>query len=215
MKEKIIISDFDGTITKKDTLYHFFKEHASNGWMTVEKLWKERKIGSKECLIREFELVENLSEKLIDKFIDTLELDCYFKDFIKISKEKNVDFIIVSDGIDYFINRVLEKNNIKNLKIISNTGKFYDDGFEITCPFEFSGCKVNSGTCKCKVVENLRDEYKELIYIGDGTSDFCVAENVGINKLFAKDSLFDFCTNKKIDCVKYNTFKDIANIIFQ
>ncbi len=214
MKEKIIISDFDGTITKKDTLYHFFKEYASDGWMTVEKLWKERKIGSKECLIREFELVENLSVELIEEFIATLELDGYFKDFIELTNKNDVDFIIVSDGIDYFINRVLEKNNIKNLKIISNIGKFSKNSFEITCPMEYKGCKVNSGTCKCKVIENLKKNYKELIYIGDGTSDFCVAENVKLNKLFVKDSLLEFCIDKNIKHTKYNTFKDIADIIF-
>ena len=214
MKEKIIISDFDGTITKKDTLYYFFKENASDDWTTVEELWKSRKIGSKECLIREFNLVKNLSENLIDKFIQTLELSEYFKEFIKLANKNKVDFVIVSDGIDYFINKVLKVNKIENVKLIANHAEFRGNDFIITCPYGSSECKVNSGTCKCKIINDYKKDYKEIVYIGDGTSDFCVADNIKTDKLFAKDGLSDYCEKKNIDHIKFDSFKDIANSIF-
>ena len=46
-------------------------------------MWTEGKIGSAECLARQFELVDNLDEKLIDEYISTIEPDPYFREFIK------------------------------------------------------------------------------------------------------------------------------------
>ena len=35
MKEKIIVSDFDGTITKKDTLSTFLELYADKEWLVI------------------------------------------------------------------------------------------------------------------------------------------------------------------------------------
>ena len=109
--EKIIVSDFDGTITAQDTLYSFFKTYAQSSWLDIEAMWAEGKIGSMECLKRQFELVENLSEDLIEKYISGIKLDRFFKDFIN---KIDCDFVVVSDGVDYFINKVFQ--NMANLK---------------------------------------------------------------------------------------------------
>ena len=110
MKDFIIISDFDGTITSKDSLYHFFKEHAKSSWLEVEKLWVDGIIDSKECLKHQFELVEDLDEKLIEEYTNKIELDFYFKELNNYRIENNIDFVVVSDGVDYFIKKILQKN---------------------------------------------------------------------------------------------------------
>lgn len=213
MKERIIVSDFDGTITTKDSLYYFFENYATEEWLEVERLWVNRTIGSKECLTREFNLVVNLSEELIEKYIKTIKLDEYFFEFIREIEKLNIDFAIVSDGIDYFINKILKNHNIENIKIIANHSEFKNNSLEITCPHSFSGCKVNSGTCKCKVINDFKNEYKELIYIGDGTSDFCAANNAKIDKLYAKAGLLKYCKSNNIRHIEFNTFKEILDSI--
>ena len=202
----IIVSDFDGTITKVDTLYDFLKRYAQSSWLEIERMWIEGKIGSKECLKKEFELVENLNQDLIDNYLDIVEIDPYFMEFNNYRIKKNLDFIIVSDGIDYFINKVLEKNKIKDIKVISNHGEFINDKFVISFPNQYNLCKNKSGTCKCKVIQELKKEY-QVIYIGDGHSDFCVSDKADI--LYAKSHLLDYAKKNKIKCVEYNDFNDI------
>ena len=204
MKDIIIVSDFDGTITTEDTLYKFFNTLADSKWQEVEALWRNGEIGSKECLIRQFELVNNLNKNLVDKFCSTMQLDPYFKDF---TEQNEYDFMIVSDGIDYFINSILDNNDIKNINIISNHMEFNEDGYLLTFPNEYNQCKINAGTCKCKVIDELKRKYKKIFYIGDGQSDFCVSHKA--DKLFAKSSLYKYCKQNNIDCIEYKTFKDI------
>ena len=207
MKDICILSDFDGTITKKDGLYSFISKYAQNNWEEIEQMWANGKIDSKTCLIKEFELVPNLSEKLISDFVKTVEIDEYFIDFYKNLRQKNIDFFIVSDGIDYFINQILKKYNLDDIKIISNHGEFFNKNFVITFPNDYKGCKNNAGTCKCKVLSDLKKRYQEIIYVGDGVSDYCVADKADI--LYAKLRLFEYCKKNEILCIKYETFNDI------
>lgn len=203
-----ILSDFDGTITSKDGLYSFIETYAQKGWEKIEQDWVEGKISSKECLIEEFKLIPDLSEELISEFIKTLTIDETFVDFYEKTVRKDIDFYVVSDGIDYFINKILKKYYLEGVNIISNHGEFRGEFFEITFPNDYSGCINNAGTCKCKILSDLRKNYDKIIYIGDGVSDFCVADKADV--LFAKSRLLDYCKEKGIKCSSFNKFKDIC-----
>ena len=43
-----IYCDFDGTITKEDSVNGFFEMYAPKSWMDSEKLWIDGKISSRE-----------------------------------------------------------------------------------------------------------------------------------------------------------------------
>ena len=208
MKDFCILSDFDGTITKTDSLFEFFEKYADKEWLDVEQDWTDGKISSKECLIKEFALVRNLSEEFLSKYLETIVIDETFVDFYKKIKEKNIDFFVVSDGVDFFINKILERAGLKNIEIISNHGEFIGEKFVLSFPNDCKKCKNNAGTCKCSIVEQKRKEYKKIIYFGDGTSDFCVADK--FDKLFAKTKLLNYCKQKGIKAVPFKQFKDIS-----
>lgn len=214
MKDKIIVSDFDGTITKKDTLYHFFIENAPfEDVHRIGSKWERQEISSQECLIKEFQLVKNLSEKLVNDFISTVEIDEGFLNFNEQRIKNNIDFVIVSDGLDYFIKKVLAKHNLFDTKIITNHAEFRNNEFKIEFPNEHGECVFGAGTCKCQAIKELRKNYDKIYYIGDGVSDFCVANKA--DKVFAKGKLYQYCTQNSINCTKYNNFYDLTDIIFK
>lgn len=209
MEEKIVVSDFDGTITKQDTLYTFLTKFAKPEWLQVEDEWLMGDIGSGECLQREFDLVPGLSKKMITDFIDSVEIDDYFKKFNEIRIKNKTDFIVVSDGLDYFIDRIFKKHGIKDVKVITNHAEFKNGKFIITFPNKSKFCKQDAGTCKCSVIANLRGKYKDVYYVGDGTSDHCVADKV--DYLFAKSGLLQYCRDKDINCIEYSTYNEVVN----
>ena len=210
MKKIIIASDFDGTITKCDSLFDFFKTFAKPEWVEVEKLWEDKIINSKECLEKEFALVPDLTPELIENYIKTVEIDPYFKEFYE-KITKNADFVVVSDGVDYFINRICSLNGIDKIKIFSNHGEFINDEFKLTYPNTNINCKKASGTCKCKIVTDLKEKYEKIYYIGDGTSDYCVIDKG--TKAFGKEKLYQYCKKNNIKCTKFENFKDLLNLI--
>lgn len=207
MKDFCILSDFDGTISKKDGLYTFISLYAKGDWEKIEQDWVDGKIDSKECLIEEFKLIPNLSEELIANFIQSLDIDENFAEFYQYTNENNIDFYVVSDGIDYFIERILNKYGLSNINIISNHAEFINENFKITFPNDNPKCINNAGTCKCAILNKLRENYKTIYYIGDGVSDYCVSDKADI--LFAKSRLANYCKERNIKCKEYESFKDI------
>ena len=107
-----------------------------------------------------------------------------------------------------FFERILRKYNLNEVKAISNHGEFRGEFFEITFPNDNPNCINNAGTCKCKVLKDLKEKYNKIVYIGDGASDFCVAGRADV--LYAKKRLLDYCREKNINCIPYETFEDIG-----
>jgi len=213
MENFCIVSDFDGTITERDGLYAFIQKYAKGDWEKIEQDWAEGKIDSKECLIEEFKLVPNLSEELIEDFVKTLNIDKYFIEFYNNIQQNNIDFYIVSDGIDYFIDRILNKYGLKNINIVSNHGEFINGVFTLTFPNDSRACKNNAGTCKCQILNDLKTKYSKIYYIGDGVSDYCVADKADI--LFAKSRLAKYAEENNIKYIPYTNFNDIKSYQFE
>lgn len=210
MQDTILVSDFDGTITKIDTLSKFLEDYAEPKWLDIENDWRDGKFGSQECLTKQFALVPDLTPNLIDKFLNTMDIDDGFVPFSKKLKKKNIPIVILSDGLDYFINSILEKNGLDFINVITNHAYFNDNGrFIIEFPNDSSKCTNDAGTCKCKVVRNLKKMYRRVIYVGDGASDFCVSKEPDI--VFAKAGLAEYCRNNNIDYIAYKTYNDITD----
>ena len=217
MKNLQFFCDFDGTITKEDTLNKFLRIYAFDLWLEVEQKWLDGKIGSKQCIEEQMQLFPPMNQKTIDEFGDSIEIDETFPDFLKYLESENIDFTIVSDGFDFFIERILNKNNIKNVRVFSNKLEFENGKFKTYFPYSYDACKRKSGVCKCNVLNLNRIVTKPVMYAGDGMSDFCVSDKVDV--LFAKGSLLEYCKNTKInrgngfDLVGFKTFEEIKNYI--
>lgn len=212
MKNYQFFCDFDGTITKEDTLNKFLRLYASKEWLDIEDEWIKGKIGSKECIERQMGLFPQMDEHTIQNFINSIEIDAAFPDFLNYLKKENIDFFIVSDGFDYFINRILKNYNIGDVKIFSNKLEFKNGKFKTYFPYFDFSCKQGSGVCKCNVIHSNRIVTKRLLYAGDGMSDFCASHNADI--LFAKGKLLEYGKNTKINnLIGFESFEEIKNYI--
>ncbi len=210
-----IFCDFDGTVTKKDVwvdaLGRFIKD--KNAFDTVCKDFDFGIITSRECIKRELDLIEDFSFEEFDTFIEQQEIDDYFLDFIAYSKKMGFEVILLSEGLDYYINYVVKKFNIE-LKYYSNRlillnikGKT-----KLTCEFPFSDEHCNScGVSKRNILmANTNELDKEIsVFIGDGVSDFCVSDYADV--VFAKHKLASHCWKNNITYYEYKDFNDIKN----
>ena len=209
MGKKIVICDFDGTITKHDSLDLFLNRYADKSWKDYEKLWFEGKIGSRECIRKQFDLIRGLDNKELDNFLRSVEVDDYFSEFYTKAKAQNIKVAIVSDGFDLFINSILDNYGISDIEVHTNHLEFRNGEFFMEFTNISDTCKKHSGTCKCKIVNDFKSKHEQLFYVGDGISDFCVCDKADV--LFAKRRLADYCEQNSIDFIEYNTFYEVMN----
>ena len=199
---KKIYCDFDGTITKNDAVSTFFEYFADKEWLEVEKLWQEGKITSKECLKKQVELVPSITQQTLNEYINSIEIDDYFVDFYNYMKSKNVKIVILSDGFDLFISRVLELRGLYDIEFFANHLVYKNNKLALKFLNHNPSCKVGAGACKCNQIKE-----KEYCYVGDGLTDLCVAKKAKI--LFAKGTLKQNCELKNIEYNSYDSFLDI------
>lgn len=204
----VVYSDFDGTVTKEDSVNKFLTLFADKEWLEVEEEWIRGEIGSKECLLRQVNLVPELSMQDLADYIDSIEIDESFIDFYKYVQSQNSELVIVSDGFDLFIKETLRKHNLKGIKYYSNTLIFKDNRLNLEFNYGNPYCKNGSGVCKCSTTR-----IKDFCYIGDGLSDICVARKAGT--LFAKKNLKKYCDEAKIDYFNYETFENVLGYFAQ
>jgi len=201
---KKIYCDFDGTITKIDSVYNFFCLHADENWLDDEKLWQEGKISSRECMERQIKKLPAMDKTSLYEFIETIEIDEYFIEFYNYAKSKGIEIIILSDGLDLFIKETLKKYSL-DIKYYANNLVYYGNRFSVNFCNYSNDCNVKAGSCKCSKITE-----KDFCYIGDGTSDLCVAKKARL--LFAKNKLKKHCENLNLKYISFSTFKDILEM---
>ncbi len=211
-----IFLDFDGTITKTDTVNLFFKTFANSKWLEVEKDWTDGKIDSKTCMQMQLDLIKNLTEEKFYNFLNSIEFQDGFIEFCKIMEKYDKNITIISDGFDFFIDYILKNKNLNNIKFYSNKLNILKNNnflkFKLSFPNSDKLCSLELGTCKCAVVKHSVTDGEKFIYAGDGLSDRCIASKAHL--LFAKNSLKNHCIENGISFVEFNDFNDILNRLF-
>ena len=207
-KKDAVICDFDGTITKVDSINEFLNRFADKKWLEIEAGWIEGKISTIDAMKQQFGMIKGMTNKKLDEFFESIEIDEHFNNFCKYAEQNNIKVIILSDGFKYFIDRIIKKYKIETeIEIDSKEFKYEKGEFIMNFPNKKSNCKKNAGTCKCYFVEKFKKLYETVYYVGDGPSDYCTADKVDF--LFAKNRLSEYCKNKNIPFIYYNDFNEV------
>jgi 2,3-diketo-5-methylthio-1-phosphopentane phosphatase len=166
-----ICCDFDGTITLMDTGKTLLSKLTKGDWQAVDKFVIDGQIGTREALIKQWGMIEHTTWEEIFTIVDTMKIDPSFYDFYNWMLQKNIKFLILSDGFQKYINRILENHEIKveSLDILANDADLVDNKLKLS--FNTPECEHGCANCKYSHVLKLKNEGYKIIYIGDGLSD--------------------------------------------
>jgi 2,3-diketo-5-methylthio-1-phosphopentane phosphatase len=206
-----IICDFDGTIALEDVTDTLLERFALPEWRSIEDDWKAGRIGSRECMLRQVALLRAAPEQ-IDRCLDQVAIDPGFPRFVATAAKLGCELLVVSDGLDYAIRRVLGRFGLDHLPIMANrlelTGT---DRWRLGFPHASDNCAKGSGTCKCAIATRNGGEARLRVLIGDGASDFCAATSV--HMVFAKDRLLDHCRANALPHVGFTGFAEVGRLL--
>jgi len=210
VKNKVaIICDFDGTVARKDIGHTFFERYVEDSQRREKLLedWKLGLISSRECLSEEISLVTAGTAQL-DDFIENETLDPYFNDFVDFCNTRKYEMVILSDGLDYYIDSMLMSSGLAFIRyranhLVVNNGNILGVEFPWYNSLDCTMC----GNCKKKHVEDFKADGFYAVYVGNGYSDRCPAE--GSDMVFAKQDLLDHCRHEKISHIPFENFRDV------
>ncbi len=209
MNNPIVFSDFDGTITERDVLMSIVEHFAPPFW---KEIWK--KIFTRELTISEgvrqlFHLIpSSRKEEIVNWVLKNMKIREGFQEFLIFLKKKDIPFVVVSGGLDFYIYPLLEPYKELITAIYSNKAKFDEKYIEVEFIYKCNDvCKEDCGMCKPYIMEKYYKNKRPWIYIGDSITDLTAAGLSDI--IFARDYLAKTLRDLKIQYFPFNNFIDI------
>ncbi len=207
-----IFVDFDGTITRQDVGNAFFVKFGGGVCSKYVAEYKAGLISAKELFRKEVEAIGLLDERKAVEWFHLQPIDESFQRFVDFCRQRNIKFHIVSDGLDYYIQKILRFNTIEDVSFFANhleiqSGENGSARLSITFPFDDAEC-TRCACCKRNIMLTRCGEDDIIVYIGEGYSDRCPAQYADF--VFAKDDLQKFCQQENISYFMYSSFDDIV-----
>lgn len=213
MKKVAILCDFDGTVAQDDVGNLLFRAFAENGGSReIVDRWKRGEISSRECLEQEAALAR-VDEHGLERFVGERRLDPFFKDFHDFATKRGMEVVIMSDGLDFYIERMLFRNGLGQIEFFSNRLSITGDRLSVEFPhYDRLEC-TDCGCCKTSHLLRLKEEGFYIVYVGDGLSDRCPCESADL--VFAKGDLERHCRANDIDYVAFDNFRDVEREVLK
>lgn len=206
-KIKVFV-DFDGTITVEDVGDAIFKKFGDR--VIVEKIIDDLhndKITSKQCWDLLCNTITRINEEELGAFINQMKIDSTFPEFVRFCKANMIEIFVLSDGFDYYIKKILARENLLSLKFYSNILILEKGRLTPKYPFYNPDYPEFANPKRVHIIDNSGDD-DYTIYIGDGNSDKDAAQYC--DYIFAKDSLLKFCERERISYWPFNNFNDVT-----
>jgi 2-hydroxy-3-keto-5-methylthiopentenyl-1-phosphate phosphatase len=208
MKYSLFI-DFDGTIAVQDVGNRFFTTFSKGKNIPVVERWMRREISSIECLKSEAELISAGRDELIE-FSQQFAIDDGFESLYELCMREDIPVRVVSDGLDIYINTVMEKHGFGSVTVMANRAVFEDGHLTIEFPHLDTGCD-HCANCKGASIRKYTEIGRKSIFVGDGYSDICAIDVA--DYLFAKADLANYLERLNRSYIAFSNLHDVKDYI--
>ena len=204
----VIQCDFDGTITEEDVGFLLLDAFAGSSWRQLLKEYQAGKISVGAFNTRAFAMVKADKQTLLDFVFNSgkVEIRPGFQELLSYCSKKGLEFVIVSNGQDFYIEAILKRVGINNVEFFAARSRFRPEGLEVKY----------IGPGGSELLDSFKEAYTELflsrgyrvIYVGNGISDIYPARRA--HHVFATGDLLDRCRETNLDCAPFNDLNDVV-----
>lgn len=202
----LIQCDFDGTITEKDISYLILDTFANGDWKKLVADYRGNKISVDYFNKQAFAMVRASKETLTEFVRGKAKLRPGFKELIDYCHQRDFRLVIVSNGLDFYIDVILNDAGIRNIEVFAAQTKFCPEGIKVQY-IGPDGNQANDGLKEIYAKLFLAEGYR-LICLGNGVSDIYPARLA--HHVFARDDLLSHCTKENIACTPFNDLNDVV-----
>ena len=209
---KVLVSDFDGTMTEHD-----FYELALRSLLPFDTPdhWAEYRAGTVthfEALRRYFAAIRG-SEEAILSDVKKMNLDAELGQAVESLRAAGWEVIVTSAGCEWYIRHLLDEAGV-NLKVHANPGRYVvGQGLLMEMPQESRFLSSELGVNKAGVVQHYLWAGRTVAFAGDGLPDVEPARLVRSDLRFARGDLANVLQEEGLSFHRYQSWSDIARTI--
>jgi 2-hydroxy-3-keto-5-methylthiopentenyl-1-phosphate phosphatase len=207
VRKQVVFCDFDGTVTEKDNIIAIMNEFAPEGWDEIKEAVLDRSISIREGVGKMFSLLPvTQKEEIIGYAVKNARIRPGFQEFLDFASEEGIPVYIVSGGIDFFIEPIIQQFE-PLAGVYCNSSDFSGETIKIDWPNSCDDqCSNDCGCCKPSIMRKLEQSGDYKIVIGDSVTDLEAAKQADL--VLARDYLKDKCAEWEIPHRPFETFYD-------
>jgi 2-hydroxy-3-keto-5-methylthiopentenyl-1-phosphate phosphatase len=150
-------------------------------------------------------MVKADKETLITYTRQHSQLRAGFKEILDFCKKKGIEFVIVSNGLDFYIEKVLTDLGLNKLKTLAGRAEFNHNGITVRY-IGPEGNELMSGFKEAYTRLYINQGYR-IVYIGNGISDIPAARLSC--RVFGRDDLLEHCSEASLKCIPFDDLNDV------
>ncbi len=210
MKTAIQI-DFDGTITEEDVSFLLLDTFVGSSWRKYLDEYSSGKISVGAFNKKVFGMMI-ADRKTMTEFVlnnPHVKVRPGFKEFIDYCKYNGIEVVIVSNGLAFYIEAMLEKLGIDGIDIHAAENVFSPTGMRVRY-LGPNGKELETGF-KEAYTDMLCKMGYQVIYVGNGASDVDASRKA--QYVCATADLLERCRAENLKYYPFNDFFDVIKII--
>ncbi len=204
----IVQCDFDSTIAVEDVSFLLLDAFADGNWRQILQQYKERRIPVGIFNEKSFAMVKADKQTLLDFILvkNKVAIRAGFSELLTYCAEKGIRFVIVSNGLSFYIEAILKDMGVENIEVHAAQTQCTPQGLKVKY----------IGPDGSELEDNFKKAYTELflsqgyrvVYVGDGASD-CYPASLA-HHIFARDDLLVCCQAKNLNCTPFDDLNDVV-----
>ena len=200
-----VFTDFDGTITTRDTLV-FLTERLGGGARVVEvntRLMREGRISLRQCIAGNMRSIRAPFDEAARLLRADVPIDPAFPPFARWCAAHGVPLTVLSAGFAEIVELYVPLAEFPAIDVRAN-GLRFDGQKGWQCVFRD---RTEFGHDKRDALRDARRRGERTVFVGDGFSDRAPAEVA--DQVFAKPALAAYCRERGIRCEEIAGFADV------
>lgn len=204
----LVQCDFDNTIAEFDVSFMLLDAFADGDWRQILQEYRERRIPVGVFSQKTFNMIKADEATMLDYLFaeKRVRVRPGFRELLDLCSRKGFGFIIVSNGLKFYIDAILKHAGVTGIEIFAAHTEFNPAGLEITY-IDPDGQPVLDKFKQLYVERYLNQGYR-VAYIGDGYSDIMPASLS--RYVFARDDLLNHFRGNNLKCTPFNDLNDVV-----
>ncbi len=203
--------DFDGTVTEEDVSFLLLDTYVGSQWREHLKEYMAGKIPVGTFNKKVFGMMKADRQTMTDLVLNSerVKIRPGFREMIDLCSQKGYKTVIVSNGLIFYIEAILNSLGIDGVDIYAAENEFSPGGMKVRY-IGPDGTELEVGY-KEAYTELLQKQGYDVIYIGNGVSDIFSSRRA--IKVFATGDLLAKCEEEKLPCIPFNDFHDVIQVL--
>ena len=202
----LVQCDFDGTITEEDMGFLLLDSFASESWRRLLTEYRQGRMSVGYFNTKAFTMVKADRQTLLKFVRSKVKIRAGFHELLACCRRKGFRFVIVSNGLDFYIEAILRDIGIDNIDILAAQTNFGPEGIEAKY-IGPEGNQLQDGFKEAYTRLFLSRDYR-VVYIGNGISDISPAKQA--HHIFATGELLAYCKETNLNCTPFTDLNDVV-----